>query len=119
MQKGTVWNAFLAALMTASFAVIGWLTLSVIKLQNQYAAETAEKQLRQDITDVMNDVDKRLAIIEALMLRGAMREQQLLDPEVPEAPAPPDPDEAAPEPLPQLPRYDLREQRAQRPLEDN
>jgi hypothetical protein len=146
MKKEVIWNSFLAALMTAAFAIIGWLSLSVIKLQNQYAAETAEKQLRQDITDVLNDVDKRLAVIEAVVVvRGGEPlhvQRAVVEPEPIPVPVPPDdlpdppspgdpaPDQGKPDELrapfeipemqapPQVPRYDLRDQRIQRPMED-
>lgn len=68
IKRENMWNIVLTSLVTAAFAVLGWLALSVIQLQNQYAAETAEKELRNDVTDVMNDVDKRLAVIEAVMI---------------------------------------------------
>jgi hypothetical protein len=108
---------------------LGWLAISVIQLQNQYAAESAEKQLRQDVTDVLNDVDKRLAVMEAMMI---MNHQRAPEP----APSPPTPlmspygvdDDASSDPfesdtygpdeavmdIPFAPRYDLRDQRQQR-----
>lgn len=145
MKKEVIWNSFLAALITASFAIIGWLSLSVVKLQNQYAAEAAEKQLRQDITDVLNDVDKRLAVIEAVVVVRGGQPLQVVPQILPTPPEPmpmpvepgdpmpgdpPPPDQGKPDEVrvpeidipevqpPQLPRYDLRDQRVQRPMEE-
>lgn len=67
MKREMLWNSIQAAVITGLLAVIGWLALAVINLQNQRAADDAENQLRQSITDAMNDVDKRLAVIEALI----------------------------------------------------
>ena len=126
MKRETTMSIIWTALGTAALGVIGWLCLSVIHLQNQYAAESAEKKLRQDVTDVMNDVDKRLAVIEALMTRSAAAEPVPpapvpvpYDPFVPDllqqAPEPPMAPMEEPEEEPQqqrqfAPRYDLRKQ---------
>lgn len=117
MRKEQVWNAILAAVGTALLAVIGWLALSVIQLQTRNAAEDAEEELRQDITDVMNDVDKRLAVIEALMRRDSPATTS----PIPSFSVPNilgddqgDDEDRPSEAAPQMPRYDLREQRSQR-----
>lgn len=113
MRKEQIWNAILAAVGTALLAVIGWLALSVIQLQTRNAAEDAEENLRQDITDVMNDVDKRLAVIEALVRREPRTTPPMPDFSVPNmfGDDESDDEDTPPEPLPQMPRYDLRDQR--------
>jgi len=114
MRKEHVWNAVLAAIATALLGIVGWLSLSVIHLQNQQAAEDAEKKLRADITDVMNDVDKRLAVIEALMRRDPISPSVLPSPPTTASPNifsdDPEPSPEPPSPQIPLPRYDLREQ---------
>ena len=113
MKREQVLNTSFAAVGTAVLAVIGWLALSVIQLQTHNAAENAEKQLRDDITDIMNDVDKRLAIIEALIRREPhiiVSEAANTLPE-PLAPDPANDDQSAWESMStqHIPRYDLRD----------
>lgn len=68
MTKGAIWNVAGGSIITANLAVIGWLAISVIDLQRENAAKRAETDLRGEVTDVLNDVDKRLAVIEAIMI---------------------------------------------------
>lgn len=123
IKRENVWNVVLASVIAAIFAVFGWLASAVIQLQNQYAAETAEKELRVDVTDIMNDVDKRLAVIEAIMVfrdKTAMQQVDLPIPPLPSDPIAQDdastPDNFAPNNAAQrgfnAPRYDLRSKSA-------
>lgn len=123
IKRENVWNVVLTSVVAAIFAVFGWLVSAVIQLQNQYAAETAEKELRVDVTDIMNDVDKRLAVIEAIMV---FRDKAATQVDLPIPPLPaPDPivqdDDSAPDGFApnnimqrgfNAPRYDLRSKSA-------
>jgi hypothetical protein len=68
INKTTIWGS---ALVTAGFAVFGWMGLQIYELNaeiehlraTRFTAHDGER-VRDEITDVTTDIDKRLALME-------------------------------------------------------
>lgn len=70
IKRETFWGIIITALCTAFITVMGWIILEIIDLKNKQAVAEAEDDLRDKITDVFNDIDKRMAVIEAINQRS-------------------------------------------------
>lgn len=71
----TIWNALFTTLGLAILGVMGWQSLAIMSLQNDMASFKATRfteadgqrmlnELRNDVTDISTDIDKRLALME-------------------------------------------------------
>ena len=66
--KHSIWyNSLVGAIGTALVAVLGWLCLKVSEHTAELQSAKTERDVREDVTDVLGDVDRRLAIIETHM----------------------------------------------------
>lgn len=70
IKRETLWGIIITALCTGFMATVGWMILEIIDIKNKQAVSEAEDDLRMSITDAFNDIDKRIAVIEALNVRS-------------------------------------------------
>ena len=131
VMKNNIWNIVLTTIATGLLGILGYLLLNLVSLQttqHTIKATVFTKEdsaiLRQQLTDVMNDIDTRIQLIErdiSWIKPGGgvpiMKQFDDIGSLVPEgggdgasfAPIPmPDPPSPEQQQQQQIPRYDLR-----------
>jgi hypothetical protein len=134
-NRSALWNALLTVGGIALTAWMGWISLSIIDIQTSTQDRFTNldgERMRQDITDITTDIDRRLSLSEndtrwvksIIMSSGVIEKHtfghvgNVLPPMMMPQPIPqpaPDPEQLEPAPAPPVPdgpeqirRYDIR-----------
>ena len=114
-MKDNIWNIVLGTLATAILGLLGYVLLNLGEMQQQNAQQQAleftitdANKLHDELTDIMNDVDMRLRLLERDIqwLRSSRNNLGFYGEALP-SPDPPIEGEQ-PDPTPPKPRYDIQ-----------
>lgn len=125
-MKINYWSIIFTAIITALIGLLGYLLASTSELQKKDASRDAIEFttkdatiLRQELTDIMTDIDLRISLIErdiqwVKIIQSNQTHRPTDEPPIPSPPTPEELPEAAPQvvPDPQSLKYDLRRQSA-------